>query len=222
MKQRKDQKEPIRIVLADDHPLFLDGLAFLLEDVPDIKIAGTAADGKEALKVLSENDVDILVTDIQMPGMDGAQLSEQIRRSHPQVKILVLSMHTDKGNISYLIHQGASGYLFKNSEQEVILEAIRTLADGGTYFPDDVKVNLFEPTDHSKDKEIYILLSKLSDREKEVLRLIAEEYTTQEIADKLYLSYRTVESHRQNLLRKLDVRNSVGLVKQAVKLGLVK
>ena len=215
----KHYKTPIHIVLADDHPLFLEGLATLLKKDTDISIVGTGLDGEEVLKILADKEVDIVLTDLQMPGMDGAQLSEQIRNRHPRVKILVLSMRTDKSNVAYLMHQGASGYVFKNSERDVILKAIKTIAAGGTWFPEEIRPPSSE-TEDTEEEDPRMLLAKLSKRETEVLTLLAKEYTSQEIANELFIGSRTVESHRQSLLRKLNVRNSIGLVKQAVRLGL--
>src|SRR5690606_15776623 len=159
----------------------------------------------------------LLITDISMPGMDGITLNSQVKASWPDIKTLVVSMHTDTSMIDNLIKNAVDGFISKNADSVELLHAIRTILKGEKFFSENVKKAYMEGL-FNKEKNT---LETLTTREKEVLRLIAEEYTTQEIADKLFLSKHTIESYRKMLLYKLNARNLAGLTKYAIKLGLL-
>lgn len=205
----------IKIIIADDHSLIRDGLRSMLEKDDLCSIVGEAANGNELLELLKTVKCDVVCTDISMPEMDGIEATRQIVKNYPKVKVMCLSMHEEAAFIKQMMEVGAVGYVFKDSSSEELKNAIQAIHSGKKYFNQklfDILLNM-----ESSGKQI----SVLSSREKEILKLIAEEYTNPEIAEKLFLSVRTVDTHRQNLIQKLDVKNTAGLVKYAIKSGLV-
>ena len=213
----------IKVLIADDHTMFLQGLVSLLENETSIEILGTACDGEGILKLLQEvQGVDVVITDISMEKVDGCALSKAIRKKHPDVGVLVLSMHKDAATIAKLLDSGATGYVLKNADKDELVRAIDAVSRGEAYFSEEVKDNFILSKMKGKPKNISTdQIMELTERELEVLRLIASEYTTSEIADKLYISLHTVETHRTNILRKLHARNTAGLIKQAIHHGLI-
>lgn len=204
----------IKIIIADDHSIIRDGLRSMLEKNDFCKIVGEAANGAELLNLLNETSCDIVCTDISMPVMDGVEATKQIVEKFPNTKVMCLSMHEEAGFIKQMMEAGAVGYVFKDSSKDELKTAIEAVYSGKKYFNQklfDILLNI-----ESNGKEVSIL----SSREKEILKLIAEEYTNPEIAEKLFLSVRTIDTHRQNLIQKLDVKNTAGLVKYAIKTGL--
>jgi len=205
----------INIIIADDHSIIRDGLKAMLEKNDFCKIMGEASNGDELLELLKTTACDVVLTDISMPVMDGVEATKQILKLYPNTKVMCLSMHEEAGFIKKMMDAGAVGYVFKDSSKDELKEAIQAVHGGKKYFNQklfDILLNM-----ESGGKEV----SVLSSREKEILKLIAEEYTNPEIAEKLFLSVRTVDTHRQNLIQKLDVKNTAGLVKYAVRSGLV-
>lgn len=204
----------IKVLIADDHRLFIDGLKAMLEGTPEIEVVGEAMNGQEVLAFCTRQDLDIVIMDISMPGMDGIDATKQLVKSHPQIKILCLSMHNDRNFISDMLKNGAHGYILKNTGKEELLEALHSLQSGETYLGEEVRktlLNSFMKQDKLPPTE------KLSDREKEVLECIAGGLTTQEIAEQLFISKNTVETHRKNLLYKLQAKNTAELVNNAFK-----
>lgn len=208
------------LIIADDHKMFIDGLISILQDAPEFSITTTAKNGAQVVKYLDINGVDdlhLLITDLTMPEMDGIELNKIVKEKYPTLKTLVVSMHIDGGMIDKLIRNNVDGYVPKNAEKDELLEAIRTIVKGEKYFSSEIKRAYTDAMfENKKQEEI-----SLTDREIEVLRLIAEENTTQEIADKLFLSKHTIESYRKNLISKLQVKNLAGLTKHALKMGLL-
>lgn len=208
------------IIIVDDHKMFLEGLLGILQREKNFNILFTANTGTNLIKYLEINDpktVQLVVTDISMPEMDGIELNQHIKKKCPTVKVLVVSMHHDPVKISTLINDKVDGYVPKNAEKEELLLAINTILGGKKYFSESIK----KVYSNSIFNEGSAVVAPLTKREKEVLKLIAQEFTTQEIADQLFLSKHTVESYRKNLIAKLNVRNLAGLTKQAIKMGLV-
>ena len=209
----------IRIVLAEDHSLVRAGLKALLERAGDIQVVGEASNGQEAIDRLQELKPDVLVMDIMMPRLNGIQAAEHIRDLKIQVHILIISMYTDKGLVHQALQSGVKGYVLKTSVSEELLLAIRTVSRGETYLSSEISsivvANTHRPRENKNPLDI------LSPREKEIMQLIAEEHTSAEIAKILFISEKTVEKHRANLMEKLNVHNLVGLVRLAVKYGLV-
>jgi DNA-binding NarL/FixJ family response regulator len=208
-----------RVVIADDHQMFVDGLRSLLEDEKELSVVGEAKNGFEVLAICDREPVDIVIMDINMPLMDGIQTSRELSKKHPSIKILGLSMYNDRDYISDILKAGALGYVLKNTGKENLLNAISTLQSGANYLSEDVKKTLLStfirPAPYEQAME------KLSDREKEVLDCIASGLTTHEIGDKLFISKNTVETHRKNLLYKLNARNTAELVNKAYKQRLI-
>ncbi|RLD52349.1 MAG: DNA-binding response regulator [Bacteroidetes bacterium] len=212
----------IRLLVVDDHQIIIDGLKSLLEDEADFKLVGEANNGREALDVLKLLDVDIVLMDIDMPVMNGIEATKQIIKDFPNVKVVILSMHKEGGLIKNLIAIGAHGFLLKNSDQNELIGAIRKVASGDRYFSPDVTMSLLSKTSiNTTAFDSMETLSQLTERETEILKLIAEGYSNKEIGEKLFISHRTVDTHRTNLMKKLDVNNIAGLIKFAIQNGLV-
>nr|WP_299033380.1 response regulator transcription factor [uncultured Tenacibaculum sp.] len=208
------------IILVDDHKMFLDGLLSIFNNEEAYNILLTANSGENVIKYIDTNpnqSIDIVISDISMPDIDGITLNDYIKKARPEIKTLIVSMHTDTGMIDTLIKNDVDGYLSKNATQSELLLAVKTILGNDKYFSESVK-QAYMNNVFNKGKDTMVTLTK---REKDVLKLIAEEYTTQEIADKLFLSKHTIESYRKNLISKLNVKNLAGLTKYAIKLGLV-
>ena len=208
------------ILLVDDHHLFLEGLLKLLKQEADLNILSYGYSGADIINYLKshpEEQVDLVITDISMPDLDGISLNKQLKKLRPAIKTLVLSMHMDANIIDTLIQDDVDGYLSKNTDSEELLSAIRTIMEGEKYFSEVVKEAYLTSALHKKKAT----LEMLTEREKSILKLIAEEFTTQEIADKLFLSKHTIETYRKTLFTKLNVRNLAGLTKYAIKFGLI-
>ncbi len=220
----------IKILIADDHKLVRTGIRYTLtggENLNFIDRIDEVVNGKEAVDRVKIFNYDIILMDINMPELDGIKATAQIIRDHPHARIIALSMHSDDFEIRSMIKAGAMGYLLKNTGSEVLSEAITTVLAGGKYYSNEVALKLMEPyseeDDTNKPNQTRLDNRKisLSRRELDVLRMIANEYTNDEIAQKFKLSKRTVDSHRQSMLSKLQVKNTAGLIKYAIRLGLV-
>ncbi|QSW90293.1 response regulator transcription factor [Flavobacterium endoglycinae] len=209
----------INLLIADDHTMFLQGIISLLEQEPNITVVDKAVNGIEALEIIKKGVVDFIILDISMPEMDGIELSKILKKQHPDVKILIVSTHSNVMIVSRLIRIGVNGYLLKNAAKEELLKAINTIAQGENYFAEELEEKYL--TNSSRIEKQVSNLTELSSREKEILVLIAQEYNTAEIAEKTFISLNTVNTHRRNLLSKLNAKNTAGLVKYAVENGLV-
>lgn len=211
----------IRVLLAEDHVMVRAGLQALLERVKDIKVIGEASNGQEAIDLTIQYKPDVLVLDIMMPRLNGIQAAEQIRNLKLTAKILFVSMYSDAGLVRQALQTGAKGYVLKTSAGEELLQAIRSVAKGETYLSETISSMIMEDTFHPKMKQVDNPLELLSPREKEILQLIAEEHTSNEVGKILSISEKTVEKHRANIMEKLQVRNLAGLVRLAIKHGLI-
>ena len=209
----------IKVLLADDHEIILDGLKSLLEEEDDIEVVGTAKDGEEAIQLMENNTIDVAVLDINMPGMNGIETTK-IVRSTTDTKVLILSMYNTYEFIDELIEAGCQGYILKNKGQEELVRAIRRVYNGKSYFGENVLEKIVEQrlNPQKEKEEVAVTLTK---REVEVLKLIAQEFTSPEIAEKLFIAEATVNTHRRNLISKLKVRSSLGLVRYAYKHGFI-
>lgn len=212
----------INILLADDHDIVRDGIKSLLEDEIGFQIAAESSNGKEALEVCREQDIDLIIMDINMPEMTGIEATEKIKEEFPDIKILALTMMDEDQHIRDMIKAGASGYILKSSDRAELVDAIKTILDGRHYFSNDathsVMMDLVKGT--SKEQRAAVP-DEITARELEILELIVKEHTNQEIAEKLYISPRTVDAHRRNLLQKTGAKNTAGLVTYAFKHNLV-
>lgn len=211
----------VNILLVDDHDIVRDGIQMLLEDEVGFKIAAEAENGDEALEACEEHDIDLIIMDINMPGMNGIEATEKIKETYPEIKVLALTMMDEDQHIRQMIEAGASGYILKSSDKIELVKAISTIIDGKHYFSDDatqsVMMDLVKGTTENQQSDP----GNITDREKEVLELIVQQYTNQEIAEELYISTRTVDAHRRNLLQKTGSKNTAGLVTYAIKHDLV-
>jgi len=211
----------IHLLIADDHQIFLDGLLSLLASEEDIVVEATARNGREVLTLLKTTTPDLILMDINMPVLDGLKATKMVADDHPEVKVIMLTMHDRADYITQMIQAGASGYLLKNSSRKDLLEGIRTVARGENYFSNEVTQAVMNSYRAQAKQESRRTEVALTPRETEVLKLIAQECTTAEVAERLYISPHTVESHRKNLLAKLQKKNTAGLAAEAVRLGLV-
>lgn len=212
---------PIKVMIADDHAIFRDGFKLLLKDQRDALLVGEAASGRELIQRVEELHPNIVITDIKMPGTDGIELCRQLRTHYPAVDVIALSMFSDDHLIADMLEAGAKGYLLKNTNRSELLQAIRTVYDGGTYYSPATSEKLASLIGKNKfqipKKQLEV---RFSAREKEILQLICEQYTTREIAGALNLSIRTIESYRLSLHEKTRSRNSIGVVIYAIRNGL--
>lgn len=214
LKYLKD-KGMTKVIIADDHQMFIDGLKSMLEEIDGIEVVGEARNGKEAVELCDKADVDIVIMDISMPVMDGIEATRVIKNNHPDIKVLGLSMYNDRNFIADILKTGANGYILKNTGKEELVHALSTLQTGGSYLGVEVSNTLLGS--FLKKTNAPHVIEKLSEREMEVLGCIATGLTTQEIAKKLFISKNTVETHRKNLLYKLEARNTAELITNAYK-----
>jgi len=214
-------KRKIKIAMADDHVMVRQGLATLLMAEDDLQIVSQSNNGQELLDSLKVQPADLIILDIEMPVMDGMQTLQVLNKKYPEIKVIMLSMHFDDLHISEFISAGARGFLSKNSDVEVVLDAIYSVVEQGYYFNDKVSKALLSSL--MKSKKINPVFNKepLTQREIDVLKLICQEKTNQEIAEELFLSVRTVEGHRTNIAQKTNSRNIAGLVIYAIKNGII-
>jgi len=209
----------LRIFLADDHAVVREGLKSLVNAQPDMEVIGEAADGRTAWEQARECKPDIVVMDLSMPQLNGAQATERLKQACPQVKVLALTVHEDKGYIQQLLQAGASGYVLKLAATEELIHAIRVVAAGGVYLDPIVARKIVANYMHKPALNEAVQRSQLSERETEVLCLIAKGYTTKEIAAYLDLSVKTVETYKTRLMKKLDLRSRADIVRYALRQG---
>jgi DNA-binding NarL/FixJ family response regulator len=205
----------IKLAITDDQVIILNGLQKILGDVKNIRITGVYNNGDELLDGIAKEQPDVLLLDIQMPGKSGTELAAIITKQYKNIKIIALTNIDVVAQIKKILQQGVMGYLLKDASPETIINAIETVYGGEQYIQEQLRQLLLSSLSASNSKQI------VTRREKEILQLIVDEFTNQEIADKLFLSLRTVENHRNNLLQKLEVKNTAGLVKVAIQEGLV-
>ncbi len=210
--------EQIKILLVDDHKVITDGLRSLLGQEHGIHISSTASNGREAMEVIKILSIDLILMDIDMPVMNGLDATRAIKKSDNPPKVIILSMHSQKGMIEELIKTGVDGYLLKNSGKEEIITAIRRVMAGERYFNSDVTLSLLN---NKSDSSAKVPDDQLTTREMEILKLIAEGFTNKEIGEQLFISHRTVDTHRTNMMRKIDVNNLAGLINYAIKYNII-
>jgi len=215
-----DVAGPRRIIVADDHGVLRAGLRALLNDEPDLEVAGEAADGDEALRLTRELEPDIVLMDINMPGCGGIETTRRLMELRPNVRVLILTVHEDKSLLQAAIRAGAAGYILKRAVESELIDAIRAVARGDLYVHPAMTRALLEDTHHIPAVEREVTQA-LTPREVEVLCLIAQGHTNRQIADLLHIGVRTVESHRANLMGKLGLRSRVELVRYASQHGLL-
>lgn len=215
---------PHSILLIDDHKLVLDGLISIVKEIPDFEILGTAKNGKEGFDIAKTMNPDLVLMDIDMPIMNGLEATRRIKQEKLPTKVIILTMHNEASLIKKVMDIGADGYLLKNADREEFFDALKTVVAGKSYFSADVTKALLNPQSNAQsnfDDNGAVQLSKLTEREIDILKNIAEGLSNKEIGDKLFISHRTVDTHRTNLMKKLEVHNIAGLIKFAIHNGLI-
>jgi two-component system response regulator NreC len=211
------------VLIADDHTLFREGLRYILDKSRDIVVVGESSDGIEALEKVRSLKPDIVLLDITMPKMSGIDTLKEIKSTAPKTQVIVLTMHAKDQYIHEVLVNGASGYVLKDSASEDLISAIDAVAQGKAYLSPSISKSVIShySNDAKRSTTLKTVKEKLTKREKEILRMISQELTTKEIASTLYISHRTVENHRNNIMKKLGIHTKVGLVKYAIQTGLV-
>lgn len=213
-----------KVLIADDHEVVRDGIKNILTTIENIVIAGEACNGEEAVKLYKDLKPDMVIMDISMPQMNGIEATKVIKEKDPEARILILTMHDNQEYLNQIIRSGAKGFVLKNTDKDELVEAIKTVASGENFFSKDISKliidnyikNAKEPERNNNYKEI-----PLTKREIEILKLIASGYSNQEIANMLFISYNTVDTHRKNIMHKLAIKNTAGLVRYAIEKGLI-
>lgn len=210
-----------RVAIADDHNILLDGLHALLRSQKNVEVVGTYANGQELFDDIEKTQPDVVLADINMPVLDGHQLTIRIKEKFPNIHVIALSMHDDGGHIMDMIEAGVSGYLLKNANDKELVDAIQTVMNGRMYFSPEVSDKIAALVMQQQRKKEEPEEPHLTDRELEILRLIAQEYNNAAIATTLFISERTVETHRKNMMRKTNNKTVVGLLKYAMEHHLI-
>lgn len=212
----------IRLLIADDHRVLMDGLVSLLKDEANFEIAATADNGQQVMELMEQSAYDICLLDISMPVVDGMETARWIIQHHPNTRVVILTTHDEEQIIAEMLHIGVSGYLLKSSTRQELVEAINRVMKGKLYFSETVNetmlrgyANELEKKKHPEEKVV------LTQREKEIVQLLAREFTNEKIASMLHISYRTVETHRKNIMQKTKAHNLAGLIRFAYTKGLI-
>jgi two-component system response regulator NreC len=213
----------IKLLLADDHAVVRSGLRMLLDSNPELEVIGEAADGDEAIRNALAMRPDVVLMDLNMPpGKDGLTATAELKKQLPELSVLILTMHDDDEYLFRAIHAGASGYVLKNAPHEELLAAIRSVASGQAYLsPASTKRLMAQYVESVKRKDAADSYETLSEREKEIVSLIAKGYSNKEVAEQLVISVKTVETHKSNIMEKLGLKTRPDLVKYALKKGLL-
>ena len=208
-----------RIAITDDHVMVLKGIETMLTGTPEIEVVGTYKDAKETIDNIAKDKPDILLLDINLPDINGIDLCKQLLKKDPDLKIIALTSFEETSFVKRILNNGAHGYLLKNTDKLELLDAFKTVLSGEQYLQKNIQKNLLSQAVGKKRSNSLIV--NLTRREKEVLQAISEELTTQEISEKLFISPKTVETHRMNLMSKLGAKNSVGIIKIAIEKQLL-
>ena len=211
-------KSTVKLLLVDDHVMLLDGLKMLLKNEPGIEILAEATNAEDALSALKTYPINFVITDINLPGMSGIELSRRIKELYPDKKILVLSMFNEKSKVNEMINNGVNGYILKNTGKKELMEAIDKIWHGGLFFSDEIIETLMKASAAEEKQTDAVILTK---REIEIVKMISAELTNGEIAEKLFLSERTVETHRKNIFKKTGSKSVVGLMNYAYEHGMI-
>ncbi len=206
----------IKLFIVDDHQMLIDGLKALLANEKQYVIAGESTKARVALELINKNIPDIVLTDINMPEMDGIEFTRILLEKHPSVKVIALSMFGEHSTISEMLDAGVSGYILKNTGKKELTDALQKVAEGGIFFSDEVSVEMMKAISERGQRRTEEIKVHLTEREKEIIKLIAKEYSNAKIGETLFISERTVETHRKNIFRKTETKTVVGLIKYAI------
>jgi len=212
--------EPISILLADDHTLVRAGIRALIEQLPTVKVVGEAKDGREALRLVKERKPDLILMDVAMPGLNGLEATARVSKEFPDVRVIILSMYANEEYVREAINAGAAGYLVKRSATTELERAITAVARGEKYFSPLVSAHVNRDRNGRVSGE-RASIDRLTPRQREILQLVAERHSTKDIAGILSISIKTVETHRAQLMERLDIHDVPGLVRFAIRAGLV-
>lgn len=211
----------IRIIIADDHQIVIDGIRALIGKNPDFKIIGEAKNGKEVLDLLQYLHADIILMDLDMPVLNGLDTTTEVKKKFPKCKVIGLTMHSEPGMIRAMMESGADGYVLKTADRDMLQEGIEKVLSGQKYFSPEVTETLVMSNAKSLNNNGDIA-EKLTDREEEILILIAEGYSNKEIGERLFISHRTVDTHRTNIMKKINAKNIAGVIRYAIKNGYIR
>ncbi len=214
----------IRVLIVDDHQIMIDGIKSMLSNEPDIIVVAHANNGSQAMDILKNVEVDVVLMDVEMPVMNGIDATRLVSQKYENIRIIALTTYDEKSIINTMLEAGAKGYILKNINRDILVQAIKTVAAGNTYFGTDVSIAMakYSITEDAMPKKVKSeILSELSDRELDILKNIVNGLSNKEIGEKLFISPKTVETHRNNIMKKLDVHNVASLVKLAIKSGLI-
>ncbi|MEA5427017.1 MULTISPECIES: response regulator transcription factor [Arcicella] len=211
---------PITVLLADDHDVVRKGMKMLLEDEESVKVIGEASDGLDAIEKVKALSPNVVILDLTMPKMTGIEAAKIISEEYPEVRILIFSMHNNREYIINSVENGASGYLLKDTGKEELMRAINVVSEGRKYFPPEISEviidELLSKTTGNQPDTSRPIFQKITPKEKQILEHIVQGYNSREIADKLFLSIRTVDNHRANMMKKTKAKNTADLVKMAI------
>lgn len=205
----------MKVFLVDDHAILLDGVKSLLVKEESLEVVGESNSAEDALEFLKRNDVDLLITDFNLPGMDGLSLLRLVKKIKPETRVIVLSMHDESHLVKEILREGVDGYVLKNDSHKELIQAIQFVKEGKIYLSNNINRIIINSLNFPDEDRL------LTDREREILKLIAKEYSNKEIAEQLFISERTVETHRKNIFRKTKTSSLVGLIKFAYANNLI-
>lgn len=209
----------IKILVADDHQIIIDGLRSIFEFEDGFEIVAEANNGREALKILELIPVDLVLLDLDMPVLNGVETAKAIRKDFPPVKIIILTMHFEHGLVKRLMEAGIDGYVVKNSDKSELLLALRKVMEGKKYFSPDITYSLLDQNGNRPGFKHLQPDVQLTEREIEIMKLIAAGYSNKEVGERLFISHRTVDTHRTNIMKKIGVNNIAGLIRYAIQKG---
>lgn len=216
-----DNAPPITIVLVDDHPIIRSGLRALLAQEPDCQIVGEASDGLAALLLIEQTQPDVVIADVTMPGLNGLDMTMELTKRFPDVKVILLSMYTNEAFVREALRNGALGYVIKDSALTELVHAVHEVAAGRRYLSAAIADQFTDPESADTSLQSFQLNNKLTPREREVLQLVAEGLSNNEVGKRLFISPRTVEIHRAAMMKKLGLKTHIALVAYAVKNGII-
>jgi len=211
----------IKLFILDDHQMLVDGIKALLHNENEFTIIGEATKGSVAIELIKHNTPDIVLSDINMPEMNGIEFTRLLKKNHPEIKVLVLSMFGERSTISEMLDAGAAGYILKNTGKTELISALKKIASGGMFFSDEIAAEMMKTLSERGQKKEGDNKVYFTEREKEIIQLIAKEYSNSQIGEDLFISERTVETHRKNIFRKANTKSAVGLIKFAIENKLI-